>query len=548
MAVGPVPDAARAPTCTARSSPARRRPGSGYHPYRAPTGVNSVEYDGRPGVQQLRLLRPTTAARSTPRATRSRRCATRCAPAGARCGPSRYVTDVLLDGARPPSPRRALPRPRPARPTRSRRRPRDARRRRVRDAAAAAALRARQLPDLVGRYLMYHFQTFVLGIFPFRLHGHRGRLGDPPHGRPDRARRRRAAAAARDAGLPYIRGGIVEHGGGWPPDPWRRSTCPPGPRTRRLDARLDRCATGMAAFTMQGEDLPQATNRIDLDPQRPRRVRARRGPGHVRAAPPRDRVRRSTGRRASRPSCSDAGARYTFWATSPPIAGITRRERYSPAPISRHIDGHRAHGRRPGTSVFDPWQRLPRRGQRACTDSSVFPTSTGYGPTLTIVALAIRMARELAGLPKLTSNARPGLPWVANPAQRGRATTEKEKCADLGGRLKALVAPAHTALVLQEVQNGVVGEHSVLPQLAAAAQSIDLVGHCARARHATARSAPVPLHAEIRRRHRRQPQHASLRGNPRRCDRAGHRRAGVPEAIGVAPRRRAPRATTASAR
>jgi choline dehydrogenase-like flavoprotein len=38
-----------------------------------------------------------------------------------------------------------------------------------------------------------------------------------------------------------------------------------------------------------------------------------------------------------------------------------------------------------------------------CTDSSVFPTSTGYGPTLTIVALAIRACRELAGLPPLRS-------------------------------------------------------------------------------------------------------------------------------------------------
>lgn len=46
--------------------------------------------------------------------------------------------------------------------------------------------------------------------------------------------------------------------------------------------------------------------------------------------------------------------------------------------------------------------------------------------------------------------------------------------------LRELVDPQHTAVVLQEVQNGVVGEHSVLPQLAAAAQSIDLVGHCAQ--------------------------------------------------------------------
>jgi choline dehydrogenase-like flavoprotein len=33
----------------------------------------------------------------------------------------------------------------------------------------------------------------------------------------------------------------------------------------------------------------------------------------------------------------------------------------------------------------------------------VFPTSTGYGPTLTIVALAIRACRALAGLEPLRS-------------------------------------------------------------------------------------------------------------------------------------------------
>ena len=45
--------------------------------------------------------------------------------------------------------------------------------------------------------------------------------------------------------------------------------------------------------------------------------------------------------------------------------------------------------------------------------------------------------------------------------------------------LAALVAPAHTALVLQEVQNGVVGEPSALPALAEAAAAVDLIPHCA---------------------------------------------------------------------
>src|SRR5262249_46250662 len=52
--------------------------------------------------------------------------------------------------------------------------------------------------DVVGRFLMYHFQTFALGVFPFRLHAHRGRsvthLMDDPIVPDDDAQR-----AARDA-------------------------------------------------------------------------------------------------------------------------------------------------------------------------------------------------------------------------------------------------------------------------------------------------------------------------------------------------------------
>jgi nicotinamidase-related amidase len=58
--------------------------------------------------------------------------------------------------------------------------------------------------------------------------------------------------------------------------------------------------------------------------------------------------------------------------------------------------------------------------------------------------------------------------------------------------LAELVAPAHTALVLQEVQNGVVGSPSVLPALAEAAASVDLIGNCARLASA-ARNAGVPV-------------------------------------------------------
>jgi nicotinamidase-related amidase len=58
--------------------------------------------------------------------------------------------------------------------------------------------------------------------------------------------------------------------------------------------------------------------------------------------------------------------------------------------------------------------------------------------------------------------------------------------------LTDLVAPGHTALVLQEVQNGVVGEPSALPALAEAAAAVDLVPHCAALARA-ARAAGIPV-------------------------------------------------------
>ena len=58
--------------------------------------------------------------------------------------------------------------------------------------------------------------------------------------------------------------------------------------------------------------------------------------------------------------------------------------------------------------------------------------------------------------------------------------------------LNALLEPAHSALVLQEVQNGVVGTPSVLPALAEAAAAVGLIAHCAELARA-ARAAGVPV-------------------------------------------------------
>jgi nicotinamidase-related amidase len=58
--------------------------------------------------------------------------------------------------------------------------------------------------------------------------------------------------------------------------------------------------------------------------------------------------------------------------------------------------------------------------------------------------------------------------------------------------LNELLDPAYSALVLQEVQNGVVGSPSVLPALAEAAAAVDLIPHCAELARA-ARAAGVPV-------------------------------------------------------
>ncbi len=51
------------------------------------------------------------------------------------------------------------------------------------------------------------------------------------------------------------------------------------------------------------------------------------------------------------------------------------------------------------SSVCDAWGRLHDVPNVVVADSSPFPTGAGYGPTLTLVALAIRNIRALAGMP-----------------------------------------------------------------------------------------------------------------------------------------------------
>ncbi len=389
----PMPPGEDMPMAVVSSAAAER---AGLHPYRAPTGANSVAYDGRPacadcgfcGGYGCPIHAKGDPIASLQRALRTGRCQLR---------PDAYATELVLDrsGRRATGVRyldlSGYPDPPVVELSATK--------------AVVLACGAFETPrlllrngvggDLVGRFLMYHFQTFTVGIFPQDTGGERGRsvthlhddlMIDTPELR----------AAAKAAGLPWLRGGVVEHGAG--PGPIdEAATYPTGPAhlTSMTDSALRR---RLWVFTVQGEDLAQPTNRVDLDPA----VRDAWGlpAGRVTYSPHRHELAASAYAAPLHEAVMmDAGAEVAFSATSPPQDDIDLHAASSPlgiAPASRHVMGTARMGTDPATSVVSPEQRLWDLDNVLVCDSSVFVTAAGYNPTLTLAALAHRAASLLA--------------------------------------------------------------------------------------------------------------------------------------------------------
>ncbi len=230
--------------------------------------------------------------------------------------------------------------------------------------------------DMLGRNLMFHHQTLALGIYPQRFHGERGRSvtsgfsdfrGVP--GDPDRPL-----------------GGIVEIGTSSRKiaDEVVPAMVSMGLRGAALKRWLRESPLGahMAGLIMQAEDAPQLDNRVDLD----------RGIRDIHGLPvPRITYQAHAFELAARRHYTPrllavheaAGAQFAF---------ATRGYGGSPIPVSRHVMGTLRMGNDPARSVTDRFGRFHDLENLYATDGSVLPTSSGYNPTLTIQALALRAA------------------------------------------------------------------------------------------------------------------------------------------------------------
>ena len=382
---------------TTLSVPAAER--HGLHPYRAPTAANSVPYDGRPACNNCGFCGfhgCPIEAKGDPvallrKALRTGRC---------RIVPEALAVDLTLDAAgRRATGVRYLDLS--VGPSAG-----DPPVRELRAAHVVLAGGAFETPRFllragignssgqVGRNLMFHFQTLTVGAFPQRVWGaSRGRavthLHDDHIVGDDTQR-----AAARAAGLPWLRGGIVEHGGAAGPV---QEALIYGPGAHHGAAMRDSSLRDrLWVFTMQGEDLARPDNRVDLDPT----VRDAWGlpAGRVTWSPHRHELATSAHVGPLLEAVlREAGAEWTVTSTSPPVGDHDADSPLGLAPASRHVIGTARMGNDPTTSVVDPTQHLWDVENVMVADSSVFPTSTGYGPTLTLVALAARAAHLLAG-------------------------------------------------------------------------------------------------------------------------------------------------------
>ncbi len=234
---------------------------------------------------------------------------------------------------------------------------------------------------MVGRNLMFHYQTIAFGIYGERVHGYRGRAVAQGfadfRGKPN------------DAAHPLA--GITEISGGGLPvgeaSYYARvlAQAKAGKWNGKLFKALMRESPArdrVMLLVVQAEDAPQVTNIVDLDPDYVDldglpvpRCTYKSHPFEV------------ANGQFYEPKLLDimmkSGARY---------AAITPRD---DVPSSQHIMGTLRFGNDPKTSVCDKNGKFHDIGNLFASDGALFPTSSGYNPTMTIATLALRVGAAM---------------------------------------------------------------------------------------------------------------------------------------------------------
>jgi choline dehydrogenase-like flavoprotein len=246
----------------------------------------------------------------------------------------------------------------------------------------------------VGRNLMFHHLTSVAALFEAPVHAWRGPT--TTHTLDDLIGPF-AGARAGAPELPYVKGGVVELGAGVQLLEEAKAYARAGLRGKALKAALRDVAVRdhVASMTMIGEDLPQRENRVDLDPD----VRDFHGVPVPRVSYSPHPFERAAAAFGSERLGELVQATGGAWLATPADTGAEPRpggawEGQGPFGTA-HILGTARMGSDPSASVTDPFGRLHEVPNVVVADGSVFPTSGGANPTLTIMALALRAARAI---------------------------------------------------------------------------------------------------------------------------------------------------------
>jgi choline dehydrogenase-like flavoprotein len=250
----------------------------------------------------------------------------------------------------------------------------------------------------LGRNLMWHFFTIGFGYFPeVDVHGQWGPTTtvtiDDFVG-PD------TPSEATSAGLPYIKGGICETGGSialmtealfW------AAIFRSGGTAHKGAMNNSPLRSHVSGLTMIGEDMPQLQNLVDLDPD----IRDMHGfpvPRITHSNHPFEHVASQYYGQKLAAVCGAApGAELAGYVPAGALTDLTGQG--SPAAQlapTNHVMGTARMGDDPATSVVDKWQRVHEVDNLYVADGSVFVSAGGFNPTNTIMALALRVARNIA--------------------------------------------------------------------------------------------------------------------------------------------------------